>query len=243
MPKASLKILLLAATLPAAVIPLGVNAAKNASSPVSSHAGADVARENLRHFADGVRTFEAHFDQVQTDEHGQVTNRSSGNFWLARPAAGGGEASGRFRWAYEKPYEQVTVCDGEKLWSYDPDLDQVTVRNAHQALTGTPAALLSQKAGLADAFELQDAGADASLHVVRLLPRNKDSDFKSIELALNADGAPARMRFADQIGGHSEVSFSDIKTNQPIDPAQFQFVPPKGAEVVDGDAVQGSGKK
>jgi outer membrane lipoprotein-sorting protein len=92
---------------------------------------------------------------------------------------------------------------------------------------------------LGDAFDLQDAGADGDLRVVRLVPKNKDSDFKSIELALNGEGAPVRMRFADQIGGHSEVSFSDIKTNQPIDPAQFHFAPPKGAEVVDGDATPG----
>ncbi len=238
--KASLKTLLLVAAAVVVTAPVVADAAKNARASTASHASSEVARENLKRFADGVRTFEAHFEQVQTDDHGQVTNRSSGGFWLSRPAAGGGDAAGKFRWAYEKPYEQITVCDGAKLWSYDPDLEQVTVRNARQALTGTPAALLSQKTVLSDAFELQDAGADGDLRVVRLVPKSKDSDFKSIELALNGEGAPVRMRFADQIGGHSEVSFSDIKTNQPIDAAQFQFTPPKGAEVVDGDAAPAS---
>ena len=223
--------------------PLSADAAKVAGTAAASHAGSEVARENLKRFADGVRTFQAHFEQVQTDDHGQVTNRSSGTFWLSRPVPGSSDSAGKFRWAYEKPYEQLTVCDGDKLWSYDPDLEQVTVRNARQALTGTPAALLSQRTALGDAFDLQDAGSDGDQRVVRLLPRNKDSDFKSIELALNGDGAPARMRFADQIGGHSEVSFSDIRTNQPIEPAQFQFSPPKGAEVVNGDAAPGPAGK
>jgi outer membrane lipoprotein carrier protein len=234
--KTRCKTLLLSALLAAAVSPVSL-AAKTTDAGSPSHAGAEVARDNLKRFADGVRTFEAHFEQTQTDDHGEVTNRSSGAFWLARPAAGNADAAGRFRWAYEKPYEQLTVCDGSKLWSYDPDLEQVTVRDARQALNGTPAALLSQRTVLSDAFSLQDAGAEGDLRVVRLVPRSKDSDFKSIELALNGDGAPVRMRFADQIGGHSEVSFSGIRTNQSIDPVQFQFTPPKGAEVVDGDAA------
>lgn len=201
-------------------------------------ARADSAQDTVKRFLDGVQTFQAHFEQTQTDERGQVTNRSSGQFWLARPAATAAKNTvGRFRWAYEKPYEQLSVCDGAKLWAYDPDLNQVTVRAAQAALAGTPAALLSQRTALTEAFVVQDAGGDAESRSVRLLPKAKDSDFKSIELAIDKAGAPLRMRFADQIGGNSEVRFSAILTNRSIDDAQFRFVPPKGVEVVDGDAA------
>ncbi|GAC1629964.1 MAG: outer membrane lipoprotein chaperone LolA [Nevskia sp.] len=202
----------------------------------SAAASADSAQEALKRFVDGVQTFEAHFDQTQTDERGQVTNRSSGMFWLGRPAAGAKSEVGKFRWAYEKPYEQVSVCDGARLWAYDPDLSQVTVRSAKAALAGTPAALLSQRAALGDAFVVQDAGGEGEARIVRLIPKAKDSDFKSIELAIDKAGAPLRMRFRDQIGGSSEVRFSATKTNGRIDDKQFQFVPPKGTEVVDADA-------
>jgi outer membrane lipoprotein carrier protein len=201
----------------------------------SGSAAADSAQEALKRFVDGVQTFEAHFDQTQTDERGQVTNRSSGQFWLARPAASAKSEVGKFRWAYEKPYEQVSVCDGAKLWAYDPDLNQVTVRGAKAALAGTPAALLSQRAALGDAFIVQDLGAEGEARLVKLIPKAKDSDFKSIELAIDKVGAPLRMRFQDQIGGSSEVKFSATKTNAKIDDTQFQFVPPKGTEVVDAD--------
>lgn len=211
-------------------------------SAVSANAAADTAQDALKRFVDGVQTFEAHFEQAQTDERGQVTNRSSGQFWLGRPAAGAKSDVGKFRWSYEKPYEQVSVCDGARLWAYDPDLNQVTVRNAKSALAGTPAALLSQRAALADAFVVQDAGSEGEARLVRLLPKAKDSDFKSIELAIDKAGAPLRMRFQDQIGGASEVRFSAAKTNGAIDAKQFQFVPPKGTEVVDADA-EGKGAK
>ncbi len=198
-------------------------------------AHADSAQDTLKRFTDGVQTFDAHFDQVQTNDKGQVTARSSGHFWLARPSAG--NATGKFRWAYEKPYVQATICDGAKLWAYDPDLNQVTVRDAKSALAGTPAELLSQKAALATAFNVQDAGTDGATRLVNLTPKAKDSDFKSIQLSLDKDGAPLRMRFSDQIGGTSEVSFTEVHTNARIDPAQFQFTPPKGAEVVNDGGI------
>ncbi|MBV8063142.1 MAG: outer membrane lipoprotein chaperone LolA [Nevskia sp.] len=206
-----------------------------ASALAAFAAHADTAQDALKHFTGGVQTFEAHFEQVQTDDHGQVTAKSSGHFWLARPTAAG--SPGKFRWAYEKPYQQVTVCDGAKLWAYDPDLNQVTVREAKTALAGTPAELLSQKITLGGAFAIKDSGSDGDDRLVTLVPKSKDSDFKSIELALDKAGAPVRMRFADQIGGRSEVSFSEIKTNAAIDAAQFQFMPPKGAEVVKDGSV------
>lgn len=205
------------------------------SAAVLVPAQADTGQDTLKRFVDGVQTFEAHFDQAQSNEKGVVTNRSSGQFSLARPAAGGKSEVGRFRWAYEKPYEQVSVCDGSKLWAFDPDLNQVTVRPAQSALAGTPAALLSQRAGLGDAFTVSDAGAEGDARIVRLVPKSKDSDFKSIELAIDKAGAPVRMRFADQIGGTSEVKFSAIQVNTKIDPARFSFTPPKGVDIVDGE--------
>jgi outer membrane lipoprotein carrier protein len=201
----------------------------------SAAAQADSAQDALKRFTDGVQTFDAHFDQVQTTDKGQVTGRSSGHFWLARPTAA--NSPGKFRWAYEKPYVQATVCDGAKLWAYDPDLNQVTVRDAKSALAGTPAELLSQKAALSSAFTVKDAGTEGDNRLVSLVPKSKDSDFKTIELALNKDGAPVRMKFADQIGGNSQVTFTEVHTNAKIDPAQFQFTPPKGAEVVNDGGI------
>ncbi len=203
---------------------------------LAAQAHAESAQDALKRFTDGVQSFEAHFDQVQTDDKGKVTNRSSGHFWLLRPGAASSEA-GKFRWAYEKPYEQLTICDGNKLWTYDPDLSQVTVREARQALAGTPAELLSQKGALTRAFDVQDGGSQGHEHTVTLVPKGKDSDFKSIELAVDSSGAPQSMRFSDQIGGHSEVTFSAISTNSRIDPVQFRFTPPPGAEIVNDGGI------
>jgi chaperone LolA len=191
----------------------------------SAHAAS--AEAELQRFIDGVLSFEAAFSQVQTDESGELISNQSGHFWLSRP--------GRFRWSYEKPYEQQMICDGQKIWLYDPDLRQVTVRPAGEALAGTPAELLTQKAQLSSSYTLEDRGTDKGARLIKLVPKSQDSDFRSIELWL-VEGAPQRLRFLDQLGGKTDVQFRDTRVNAVIDNSRFSFVPPRGVEVIEGAA-------
>jgi outer membrane lipoprotein carrier protein len=194
---------------------------------VSSPAIAQDGQSAFKAFANSVQNIEAHFTQEQIDERGKVVAKSAGRMWLARP--------GKFRWLYEKPYEQLMVCDGQKIWLYDKDLEQVTVRSAKDALTGTPAALLAQKAVLDSAFRIEELGKQGKVSVVRLTPKNTaESDFRSIELSLMA-GQPYRMRFFDQLGGSTDIRFSKISSGVGLrmDKSLFVFIPPKGVEVVD----------
>jgi outer membrane lipoprotein carrier protein len=184
------------------------------------------AQDALQQFVDRVQTLSARFEQVQKDERGEVLQASSGQLLLAKP--------GKFRWNYEKPYEQLMVCDGKTLWLYDPDLAQATRRPAGPSLQGTPAQLLTDRAALERHFRIEDAGTEAGARRLRLLPKAADGDFKSVQLWLK-DGVPQRMRFNDQLGGVSDVSFSEIRTNIPLDPAQFRFEPPKGVEIIRAD--------
>jgi outer membrane lipoprotein carrier protein len=188
------------------------------------------AADALQQFVQNVDTLTAHFEQVQKDEQGKLLQTSSGRLSLARP--------GKFRWAYEKPYQQLMVCDGKTLWHYDPDLAQVLVRPAGATLQGTPAQLLTDRAALEKYFTVTKLADDAGAQHLRLLPKAKDGDFRSVELWLKA-GTPQRMRFEDPLGGASEVTFSDIRTNGPVAADAFRFEIPKGTEVIQGDERAG----
>jgi outer membrane lipoprotein carrier protein len=177
----------------------------------------------LQRFVDKVDTLSATFQQSQKDEGGKVIATSSGRVWLSRP--------GKFKWSYEKPYQQLMVCDGKDLWQYDPDLAQAMVRPAAGTLQGTPAQLLTDRAALDQHFTIEAAGTEGGAQRVRLVPKAADSDFKSIELWLKG-GAPSRMRFFDPLGGTSDVEFSDVRTNLKLDAKLFRFDPPKGTEVI-----------
>ncbi|HUR41719.1 MAG TPA: outer membrane lipoprotein chaperone LolA [Verrucomicrobiae bacterium] len=181
------------------------------------------AADPLQQFVHKVETLSARFEQVQKDEKGIVLQASSGHLWLARP--------GRFHWAYEKPFQQQIVCDGKTLWQYDPDLAQVMVRPAGETLQGTPAQLLTDRVALNKHFTVKSLGPDNGAQRMLLTPKSSDGDFRSIEIWLK-DAVPQRMRFEDPLGGVSEVTFLDVRTNAPIEPARFRFQIPKGAEVI-----------
>lgn len=191
---------------------------------LSPCAMADTPEQLLKQFVDGVQSFSGRFEQVQRDEFGELIAQSQGEMALQRP--------GRFRWAYETPYVQLIVSDGEKVYHYDPDLKQVNVRPSAQALEGTPAALLLQGGDLSTAYALSDGGVDGAARRLRLTPRVAETDFTAIELWL-LDGIPQRMRFHDPLGGISDVHFSKVRTNQQMDAALFRFQVPAGVDVVE----------
>lgn len=188
---------------------------------------AETPEQALARFVDGVQSLQAGFTQTQTDERGEALSSSAGTMALARP--------GKFRWEYLTPTPQLIVTDGSKLWLYDRDLQQVTIRPAAEALQGTPAALLSQKQTLTETFTVADAGETQGVRKLRLTPKAKDGDFQSVELWLKS-GTPMRMLFRDQLGGATDIAFSEIRTNGRLAPAQFQFQPPKGVEIIDSTA-------
>src|SRR5690606_26842795 len=101
---------------------------------MSATAGAG-AISSLKNFAQNTRTVRAEFLQTVLDKSGNAIQRGGGTMQFERP--------GKFRWSYEKPYEQLIVGDGTRIWFYDRDLEQVTVRALDAALGSSPAALLA----------------------------------------------------------------------------------------------------
>jgi outer membrane lipoprotein carrier protein len=83
-------------------------------------ARAETAIEQLRAFLKDTGSARGEFTQRVTSRSQSAGQVSSGSFVFQRP--------GRFRWVYQKPYEQVIVADGERMFLYDKDLNQVTVR-------------------------------------------------------------------------------------------------------------------
>src|SRR5206468_7537229 len=109
----------------------------------------------LKAFVEGAKTGRTTFRQSVIPKGREQAQVSSGTFTFARP--------GRFRWSYEKPYEQLIVGDGAKLWIYDRDLNQVIVRKLDLALGASPAALLAGDNALEKNFDLTDAGTNDGL--------------------------------------------------------------------------------
>ena len=180
-------------------------------------------------FNSSSKTATARFEQQVFDRAGKVVDRASGTFAFQRP--------GKFRWTYEKPHQQVLVGDGTKLWIHDPDLNQVTVKRIGAAISSTPAALLAGKDDITALFTLRDAGTGAQdgLAWVEATPKAQDTGFERVRLGLKGKTLAA-MELFDQLGGHTKLAFSDLKTNVAVAPDLFHFSPPKGADVLEDAA-------
>jgi chaperone LolA len=138
---------------------------------------------------------------------------------------------GKFRWEYNKPYEQTIVGDGSKLWIYDKDLNQVTVRKLDRALGASPAALLAGSNEIEKAYTLKAAGENGGLDWLEAVPRAQDTAFERIRMGFGKNGLE-QMDLKDQFGQTTIIKFADLERNVKIAPASFTFTPPKGAAVI-----------
>ncbi|MFA6970310.1 MAG: outer membrane lipoprotein chaperone LolA [Gallionella sp.] len=189
--------------------------------PLSAHAG---AIEKLKTFIAATHSAQANFSQTVLDQDGKKMQSASGVMQFQRP--------GKFRWTYQKPYEQIIVGDGAKFWLYDKDLNQVTVKKLDAALGSSPAALLAGSNEIERGFMLKDAGIRDGLEWLQATPKAQDSSFASVLMAFDAQAGLAVMELNDTFGHKTVLRFSAMQHNPKLPAQQFQFTPPAGADIV-----------
>lgn len=179
--------------------------------------------EQLKQFLTATHGAKASFTQVVINKSGKPGQRASGTMQFQRP--------GKFRWHYEKPYEQLIVGDGKKLWSYDTELNQVVVKPMSQALGSSPAALLAGDNAFEKNFDLKEGGESDGLEWVDAHPKNNEAGFDNVRIGLR-DGLPQAMDVRDNFGQTTRLQFSGFQANPSLSADAFRFTPPAGAEVV-----------
>lgn len=177
----------------------------------------------LRSFLRDTHSARAQFSQMVVDKKMTSVQQASGTMEFSRP--------GRFRWVYQKPYEQLIVGDGKKLWMYDADLNQVTVRKLDQAIGASPAALLAGSNEIEKNFDLKDLGRRGSQDWLEATPKGKESSFESVRMGFSGDTLET-MELRDHFGQTTVIRFSSVERNPKLSPNLFKFVPPKGADVI-----------
>jgi outer membrane lipoprotein carrier protein len=181
------------------------------------------AIERFKTFVSGTQSARADFEQNVVDRAGKPVQQAKGTFVFQRP--------GKFRWVYAKPADQVIVGDGERVWIHDRDLNQVTVRKLSRALGSTPAALLAGSGDIEAAFELSEAGMRDGLEWLEAKPRERESGFERVRMGFGSGGLEA-MELLDHFGQTTRLRFTNLARNPKVDPAEFRFTPPKGADVL-----------
>ena len=179
--------------------------------------------DTLKTMLNQTSTAKGRFAQIVLDRNNKTLQQSSGTMEFSRP--------GRFRWEYNKPYEQTIVGDGSRLWIYDKDLNQVTVRKLDRALGASPAALLAGSNEIEKSYSLKSAGGEGGLDWLEAIPKTQDTAFERIKLGFSKGGLEA-MELKDQFGQTTVIKFADLERNVKMGPDAFKFTPPKGAAVI-----------
>jgi outer membrane lipoprotein carrier protein len=179
--------------------------------------------DSFKHFVRDVHSARAAFSQQVLDQAGHVKQQASGTLAFSRP--------GKFRWVYAKPYAQLIVGDGSKLWLYDKDLDQVTVRKLGDALGSSPAALLAGSADIDKYFDLKDLGEQHGVEWMVARPKDNQTTFNSVRMGF-VGNVPVSMELKDAFGQTTVLTFSKLERNPKLDPADFRFTPPQGADII-----------
>ena len=180
----------------------------------------------LDRYLSGLESWRAEFSQSVTDSRGRMRSPQNGRLLVQRP--------GKFRWEIGSKTEsatQVMVADGRNLWFLDADLDQVTVRPAGSGEAATPAMLLSGTTPLRAKFNVVSVGRKEGLEWVRVSPKSAEGEFK--EMRFGFSGLELRrLEIDDKLGQRALMLFSTSIRNSRIDPSEFRFVPPPGADVI-----------
>lgn len=182
------------------------------------------ATDKLKTFIAATHSAQANFTQEVQDKNGKRIQGASGTMQFKRP--------GKFRWVYQKPYEQLIIGDGKKFWMYDVDLNQVTVRKLDAALGSSPAALLSGSNEIERDFALINIEDRDGLEWLLATPRSAESTFEKILMAFNRKSELVVMELHDAFGNHTVLRFTGMKRNPSLSAQLFRFVPPEGADVL-----------
>nr|WP_110688056.1 outer membrane lipoprotein chaperone LolA [Salinicola aestuarinus] len=189
-----------------------------------STAQADPASaDRLTQLLEPLESYSADFEQQILDASGSSLQDTSGHMWLSRP--------GHFRWAVNEPYRQLVISDGREVTLYDPDLEQVTIQPLDERVTHTPALLLSGSASeLSQNYEVSRQQQGAS-ETFTLEPKANDTLFEQLKLTFFSESLDT-LQMTDSTGQRTAIDFDNAETNVDIDPAQFQFEIPEGADVI-----------
>lgn len=199
-----------------------------ALSAVAAHANSGL--DALDAFIKTAKSGRATFTQVVTapsrDGQAPRTKTSSGTFEFQRPS--------KFRFDYQKPFQQVIVADGQTLWMHDIDLNQVTSRSQNLVLGSTPAAIIASApnlAALSRTFNLEAAPEKDGLQWAVATPKDREGQLNSMRVGLRGNEL-ARLEIVDGFGQRSVITFDKMEVNAAIPADRFQFKPPQGASVV-----------
>ena len=148
----------------------------------------------------------------------------------------------RFRMDFDEPAGDIYVADGSCLWLYEPSLhDQVMVSRLEEGVEIGSVDILGRLLSQArTAYDAVDEGTGeiggVETRIVSLTPRELPARYVEVRLWIGvSDRYVRRFRIREENQTLRTVTLTPLEPQAPIDPAVFEYAPPKGVPVFPDD--------
>lgn len=188
-----------------------------------------VNNSTLNQFYERTQSMQADFEQMISDSRGKIIELSRGQLIFSRPD--------KFIFEYTSPSEQKYISNSKTLWIYDVELEQVNIKPLDSGLGDSPALLLSSNTNVYKFYHVKNiniADPDKAnpLQWVQMSSKKEDTTFEKVLLGFEDGYKLKKMKMFDNFGQTTELRFSNIQLNKPFSNRQFEFIAPKGVDVI-----------
>ena len=179
--------------------------------------------EKIKKSYNDVEILEADFEQTFYHKAYKRKKKSFGSVVFTKDL--------KMKWSYKNPEEKYIISNGITLWIYEPENEQAfktlvkdtKLQDATKFLLGKTEVLKDYNITLKNKNEL-------------ILKPKKESSYKVIYLTFNDDYKIIKTNMIDNFDNENIIVYKDIKINN-FKPSKsfFDFIPPKGVEIIKKD--------
>ena len=191
-------------------------------------AQADDLTDRIQKRYDTLQSFRGFFLQRLTNASSREVQERLGNIAFVRP---------RFiRWETTSPENELLIIGKDTVWEYFPEEETVYRYTVEQVLgSKTMIRFLSGEANLKDDFTVQDMGMDGEFRHLKLIPREPEPNLVEGDVWVRpGQDIMEKIRLVDFFGNVNELELTGLELDVPVDEKEFELVPPKGTEIIEG---------
>ncbi|MEO8371922.1 MAG: outer membrane lipoprotein carrier protein LolA [Candidatus Solibacter sp.] len=159
---------------------------------------------------------------------GRPKRSESGTLVLRKPL--------KMRWDYDQPKGKLFVGDGKNLWLYTPaDNRAEKMKLKESEDMRAPLAFLLGKLDFDKEFRNIQAKPEGSDTRISAEPKGDNLPYSAVEFVVAADQHIKVVKVTGYDHSIIEFRLDQEKLDIPVDGKVFQFQPPKGVQVVEGE--------
>jgi outer membrane lipoprotein carrier protein len=197
-----------------------------AVSAIAADAKLDTLKRGVETRYNRVKTLQVLFQEDYTPP-GKARRTDRGILMLRRP--------GRMRWDYSQPAGKLVISDNKFLWVYTPNDNHVQQLKLQESDDmRAPLAFLLGKLDFDREFknfQVRTEGADTRIIAE---PKIDKMPYSEVQFLVTPDYRIREVRGTLFDGAVLAFTFDQERLEPALDPKKFQFVMPKGAELVEG---------